>query len=142
MVSWLVLWGCARMNPQSPSAYGVDTQTVWHTVVLTADGMHYGVNREGVLRNGPLHTVWLQKRSANRPYLYETWQVNMNCANRQWMWLLRAEVENNQVKAIEHEVVLDWDGRWLKNPSNPAWMNVKADSKEEKVMQAVCEPRQ
>ena len=135
------LTACSRLKPQAPSSYGVDPQTAWHTVELTAEGMHYGVDAQGVSSNGPLRTVWLQKRSANSPYFYDKWQISLDCANRQWIWLMRTVVENNQVTAIEHDVTFDWNGHLLR-PSKPSpWLPIKAGSKEDKVMQTVCENR-
>ena len=54
---------------------------------------------------------------------------------------MRTVVENNQVKAIEHEVTLDWDGHLLKPSRSHAWLPIKAGSKEDKVMHKVCENR-
>lgn len=144
MASWcalgLMLWlsGCSRLKPQAPSSYAVDTQTVWHTIELTSDGTYYGVDTQGVSSNGPFRTVWLQKRSANSPYLYEQWQISVHCADRQWLWLLRTVVENNHIKAIEHDVTQGWDGLLLKKPQTLTWLPVHAGSKEEKVLQSVC----
>ena len=118
----MCLNGCSRLKPQAPSSYAVDTQTAWHTIELTTDGMHYGVDAQGVSSNGPIRTVWLQKRSANSPYLYDQWQISVHCADRQWIWLLRTVV----------------DGILLKKPQTPVWLSIKAGSKEEKVMQKVC----
>lgn len=134
----MCLNGCSRLKPQAPSSYALDTQTAWHTIELTTDGMHYGVDAQGVSSNGPIRTVWLQKRSANSPYLYDQWQISVHCADRQWIWLLRTVVENNQVTAIEHDVRFGWDGILLKKPQTPVWLSIKAGSKEEKVMQKVC----
>jgi hypothetical protein len=132
------LTACSRLKPQAPSSYWVDPQTAWHTVELTPAGMHYGLDAQGVSSNGPLRTVWVQKRSANSPYLYDKWQISLHCANRQWTWLMRTVVENNQVKAIEHDVTFDWDGNLVKPSPSHAWLPIKASSKEDKVMQTVC----
>ena len=134
----MCLNGCSRLKPQAPSSYAVDTQTAWHTIELTTDGMHYGVDAQVVSSNVTIRTVWLQKRSANSPYLYDQWQISVHCADRQWIWLLRTVVENNQVTAIEHDVRFGWDGILLKKPQTPLWLSIKAGSKEEKVMQKVC----
>ncbi|MFM7800727.1 MAG: hypothetical protein ACKO69_01025 [Limnohabitans sp.] len=136
----LMLWltGCSHLKPQATGNYAVDTQTAWHTIALTPDGTYYGVDTQGVSRNGPFRTVWLQKRSANSPYLYEQWQISVHCAARQWMWLLRTVVENNQVTAMQHDVTLGWDGMLLKKPQTLTWLPIHADSKEETVMRLVC----
>jgi hypothetical protein len=137
----LFLTACSRLKPQAPSSYGVDPQTTWHTIELTAQGMHYGVDAQGVSSNGPLRTAWLQKRSANSPYLYEKWQISLHCADRQWIWLMRTVVENNQVTAIEHEVTFDWNGQLLRPSKSFPWLPVKAGSKEDKVLHTVCDSR-
>lgn len=139
----MVLWvaGCSRWKPQTPSGYLVDTQTTWHTVALTPQGMHYGVDLDGVSRNGPIRTVWLQKRSANRPYLYDKWQVHLNCADKQSMWALRTVVENNQVTAITHNVTVDWDGNPLAHLPQAPWQLVTEGGKDALVMQQVCAVR-
>ncbi len=137
----ICLTACSRLKPQAPSNYGVDPQTTWHTVELTAEGVHYGVDAQGVSSNGPLRTVWLQKRSANSPYLYEKWQISLHCADRQWIWLMRTVVENNQVTAIEHNVTFDWTGQLLRPSKLSPWLPIKAGSKESKVMHTVCDSR-
>jgi hypothetical protein len=54
------------------------------------------------------------------------------------MWLLRTVVENNQVKAIEHDVTFGWSGEWLKKPKLQPWVPVAAGSKEDMVLKKVC----
>ena len=144
MAGWFaasLLWGlggCSRLKPQAPSTYAVDTQTVWHTIALTPEGVHYGVDLDGMSSNGPIRTVWLQKRSANSPYLYDKWQINVHCADGQLMWLLRTVVENNHIKAIEHDVTFGWDGELLKKPKVQPWSPVATGSKDDMVLKKVC----
>ena len=137
---WMcVLVGCARA-PQTPlQAYPVDPTTPWHTIDLTPEGMHYGLDLNGVSRNGPILTAWLQRRSANSPYLYDKWQISVHCATKQVRWLLRTVIENDQLLAVEHEVSMGWEGDVLRKTAALGWQPVRSESREEKVLEVLCQ---
>ena len=138
--AWVcVLLACARVPPSLHQAYPVDPTTPWHTIDLTPEGMHYGVDLNGVSRNGPILTAWLQRRSANSPYLYDKWQISVQCATQEVRWLLRTVIENDQVLAVEHEVSMGWEGDVLRKTTTPGWQPVRPGSRDEKALALLCQ---
>jgi len=135
----LLLGGCQTPKKSYQAVYSVDPATVWDTVVLTPEGVHYGVDMAGMAKHDLFRTFWLQKRSANSPYLYEKLQINLNCRDRQRMWLMRTVVENNEVVAIHSKAEgLSW---WSDQPKDwplLKWQPIQAGSLEDKLADKVC----
>ncbi len=134
-----ILQACSPMTKPSRSVYTVDANTVWQTVELTADGMHYGLDVNGVSRNGPIRTVWLQRRSANSPYAYDTFQLNIDCSEQQFMLMMRTLIENNQVTGIQNDAPLAYRSDTGVRAPFGHWLTIDQGSREEKIQAMVCQ---
>ena len=134
-----VLQACSPINKPMRSFYSVDTDTVWQTVELSATGMHYGVDLQGVSRNGPIRTVWMQKRSANSPYAYDAFQLNIDCSEQQFMLMMRTLIENNQVTGIQNDAPLAYRSETGVRVPFAQWLVIEKGSLEEKIQTMVCQ---
>lgn len=134
----LCLMGCSTVKTPISSEYTVDPNTVWQTVELTPEGTHYGVDLDGVSRNGPFRTVWLQIRSANHPYLYDKLQINFNCVEKRFMLMLRTVIKDNQVIAVQYDLPLAYLLEPSLRPPFLQWRDVEAGSREDKIMAKAC----
>ena len=135
----LVLTACHTAKKPPKQSYTVDPDTVWDTVMVTPDGVHYGLDSAGMVKHDLFRTFWLQKRSANSPYLYEKLQATFNCRDRESMWLMRTVVQNNEVIAIQTEGPLEG---WADRPRQSVflkWRAIEAGSLEEKTADKVCQ---
>jgi len=133
----LLLVGCHTPKKKYQAVYTVDPATVWETVELTPQGVHYGIDMTGMVKHDLFRTFWLQKRSANSPYLYEKLQVNLNCRDRQMMWLMRTQVQNNEVIAIQTTASSWWPDR-IKDAPFSKWQPIEADTLEDRLADKVC----
>jgi uncharacterized protein YceK len=133
----LLLSGCHSVVKQYKAVYTVDPATVWETIELTPQGVHYGIDMAGMVKHDLFRTFWMQKRSANSPYLYEKLQVNLNCRDRQMMWLMRTQVQNNEVIKIQTTASNWWPDR-IKDAPFSKWQPIEADTLEDKLADKVC----
>ena len=133
------LQACSPMTKASRSLYTVDANTVWQTVELTTAGMHYGVDIHGVSRNGPIRTVWLQRRSANSPYAYDAFQLNIDCSEQQFMLMMRTLIENNQVTGIQNDAPLAYRSDTGVRTPFAQWLTIEPGSREEKIQVMACQ---
>lgn len=135
----LLLCGCQSLKKQYTEVNTVDPNTVWETVMLTPEGVHYGIDRAGMAKHDFFRIFWLQKRSANSPYLYEKLQVDLNCRDRQRMWLVRTLVQNNEVISIQSKT---GGGAWWTDEYRDSpflkWQPIEPDSFEDKLADKVC----
>lgn len=135
----LLSGGCHTVVKQYQAVYTVDPSTVWETVELTPQGVHYGVDMAGMAKHDLFRTFWLQKRSANNPYLYEKMQVNLNCHDRQIMMLVRTLVQNNEVISINaNGEALAWWTDENKDPPFIQWQPIKPDTLQDRLADKVC----
>ena len=137
----LLLGGCQAVKKQYKEVNTVDPDTVWETVMLTPEGVHYGIDRAGMSKHDFFRTLWLQKRSANSPYLYEKLQINLNCRDRQRMLLMRILVQNNEVISIQTQTPIGRLGWWSDHTRDSPflkWQPIEADSPEDKLADKVC----
>lgn len=133
----LLLAGCHTAKKQRKPVYTVDPATVWETLELTPQGVHYGIDTVGMVRHDLFRTFWLQKRSANSPYLYEKLQVNLNCRDKQMMWLMRTQVQNNEVIAVHTTAPVWWPDQLRDSPFFK-WLPMEAGSLEDRLADKVC----
>jgi len=135
----LMLSACHSVVKQYKAVYTVDPATVWETVELTPQGVHYGIDMAGMVKHDLFRTFWLQKRSANSPYLYEKMQVNLNCRDREIMLLLRTLVQNNEVISIKSnaDVLNFWSDESKESPFLK-WQPIKANTWEDRLADKVC----
>ena len=134
-----ILQACSPMTKTPRSVCMVDANTAWQTVELTADGMHYGLDVNGVSRNGPIRTVWLQRRSANSPYAYDAFQLNIDCSEQQFMLMMRTLIENNQVTGIQNDAPLAYRSDTGVRAPFAQWLTIEKGSREEKIQAMVCQ---
>ena len=139
VVGVFILQACSPMTKPSRSVYAVDANTAWQTVELTAAGMHYGVDIHGVSRNGPIRTVWLQRRSANSPYAYDAFQLNIDCSEQQFMLMMRTLIENNRVTGIQNDAPLAYRSDTGVRAPFAQWLTIEKGSREEKIQAMVCQ---
>jgi hypothetical protein len=134
----LCVSACTHIKNQYSSVYTVDPNTVWQTIELTADGVHYGADMDSVSRNGPVRTVWLQIRSANSPYLYEKLQIIFHCVEKRQMLVLRTLIQDDQVIAIQHDRPKGNYGDNSLRPPFMQWRDIQSGSRDEKLLAKVC----
>jgi len=135
----LLMSACHTTKKSPKPSYTVDPDTVWETVWVTPEGVHYGWDVAGSVRHDLFCTFWLQRRSANSPYLYEKLQATFNCRDGESMWLMRTVVQNNEVIAIQTEGQLEG---WADKPRQTVflkWRAIEAGSLEEKTAEKVCQ---
>lgn len=134
----LCVSACTSVKNQYKGVYTVDPNTVWQTIELTADGVHYGVDMDGVTRNGSIRMVWLQIRSANRPYLYEKLQIIFHCVEKQQMLVMRTVIKDNEVIGIQSHIPFGYHGDRSLLPPFLEWQVIQAASREDKILVKVC----
>jgi hypothetical protein len=135
----LLMTACHTPKKPPKQSYNVDPDTVWETILVTPEGVHYGWDAAGTVKHDLFRTFWLQRRSANSPYLYEKLQATINCRDKESMWLMRTVVQNNEVIAIQTEGQLEG---WADRPRQSVflkWRAIEAGSLEEKTADKVCQ---
>jgi hypothetical protein len=135
----LLLSACHTAKKPPKPVYTVDPDTVWETLLLTPDGVHYGLDTAGVARHDLFRTAWLQRRSANTPYQYDKLQATVNCRDQNIMWLMRSVVENNEVVKVQTGGALEgWPDKTRSLPMLK-WIAIETDSLESKLARKVCQ---
>jgi hypothetical protein len=134
----LFLSACHSGKKPSAPVYTVDPDTAWETLLLTPDGVHYGLDAAGVAKHDLFRTVWLQRRSANTPYQYDKLQATVNCRDKDIMWLMRSMVENNEVVRLQTTGTLEgWPDK-SRSVAMAKWLTIEPGSLEDKLAARVC----
>ena len=134
----LLVTACHTAKPPPTPVYTVDTDTVWDTLMLTPEGVHYGLDAAGVARHDLFRTAWLQRRSANTPYQYDKLQITINCRDNTAMWLMRSMVENNEVVRVQTTGQLDgWPDK-TRSVAMMKWLSIEAGGLEDKLARKLC----
>lgn len=134
----LLMTACHSTKKPAAPVYTVDPDTVWETLLLTPDGVHYGLDAAGVAKHDLFRTLWLQRRSANTPYQYDKLQATVNCRDKDIMWLMRSLVENNEVVRLQTTGTLDgWPDK-NRSVAIGKWLVIEPGSLEDKLAAKVC----
>ena len=135
----LLLAACHSVKKTPKPVYTVDPGTAWETLMLTPDGVHYGIDMVSMSSHDLFRTAWLQRRSANTPYQYDKLQATVNCRDNNIMWLMRSVVENNEVVRMQTGGALDgWPDK-TRNLPMMKWLAIEPGGLEDKLALKLCQ---